>query len=77
MALFGLGKKKEEAGKEATVPTDAVLQMRQQGYSNDQVIQSLQQQGFSSAQIFDAMSQADIKGEVGGEMYVPDVPSNS
>ncbi|MBR9692136.1 hypothetical protein GOV06_05115 [Candidatus Woesearchaeota archaeon] len=70
MALFGLGKKKPAAPGAAApegIPTDRVIEMRQQGVSNDQVIQTLQQEGYSSSQIFDAMSQADIKGAVGGE----------
>jgi len=57
MALFA---KKKPAG----TPTDTVIQMRQQGLSNDQIIQSLQREGFISSQIFDAMNQADIKGVV-------------
>ncbi len=56
MALFGLGKKKEEV----KLPIDAVIQMRQQGYSNNQIIQALQREGYSTTQIFDAMSQAGI-----------------
>ncbi len=69
MALFGLGKKKTDApgGPPTGVPTDRVIQLQQQGYSNDQIIQTLQQEGHNSSQIFDAMNQADIKGAVGGE----------
>lgn len=65
MPLFG--KKKEEAAPAAPptgVPTDRVIAMRQQGLSNNQIIQTLQREGYSSSQIFDAMSQADIKGIV-------------
>ncbi len=66
MALFG--KKKKEGGNSAEgIPTDKILDLRKQGYSNDQIIQNLQQEGYQSSQIFDAMSQADIKGGVGGE----------
>jgi len=64
MALFGMGKKKSAPSPET--PTAKVLQMRQQGYSNDQIIQLLQQEGFRSSQIFDALSQADIKETAGG-----------
>jgi hypothetical protein len=72
MALFGLGKKKAAPGGPPTnIPTDRVIQLRQQGVSNDQVIQALQQEGYSSSQIFDAMSQADIKGAVGDEAGMP------
>lgn len=77
MGLFG--KKKREspdlgpvsatgapapAGPSDEVPTSTVIQMRQQGLSNNQIVQSLQREGYSSSQIFDAMSQADIKGIV-------------
>ncbi|MEE9525131.1 MAG: hypothetical protein V3V78_00810 [Candidatus Woesearchaeota archaeon] len=75
MALFG--KKKPTAapgGAPTGVPTDRILQMRQQGQTNDQIIQSLQQEGYSSSQIFDAMSQADIKGAVGGEVPQAEMP---
>jgi len=57
MALFG---KKAPTG----TPTNSIIQMRQQGLSNDQIIQSLQREGYSSGQIFDAMNQADIKGVI-------------
>ena len=72
MALFG--KKKEvgagpgmppagpEPGEET--PTALVIQMRRQGLTNNQIVQTLQREGYSSSQIFDAMSQADIKGIV-------------
>ena len=68
MALFGLGKKPTQPAAASApaegVPTELVIQMRQQGMSNDQIIQNLQTQGYSSSQIFDAMSQADIRGAV-------------
>jgi len=70
MALFG---KKKIPGAAEGIPTDRVIQMRQQGYSNDQIIQGLQREGYNSSQIFDAMSQADIKGTVEGE-YQPIPP---
>lgn len=59
MALFGLGRKKE-AGSGMSLPTDQVMALRQQGYTNDQIIQTLQGQGYKSSQIYDAMSQADL-----------------
>jgi hypothetical protein len=71
MALFG--KKKERypgtppeapARPGEGIPTALVIQMRSQGISNNQIVQSLQREGYSSSQIFDAMSQADIKGIV-------------
>lgn len=60
MALFG---KKSPTG----TPTNIIIQMRQQGLSNDQIIQNLQREGYSSGQIFDAMNQADIRGVVEAE----------
>ena len=46
------------------VPTDRVIQLRQQGMSNNQISETLQKEGYSSSQVYDAMSQADIKGIV-------------
>ncbi|MBW2963814.1 hypothetical protein KY306_03540, partial [Candidatus Woesearchaeota archaeon] len=42
------------------LPVNQVLQMRQQGYSDNQIVQYLQRQGFTSQQVYDAMSQADF-----------------
>ena len=61
MPLFGLGKKVEEAPK-AVTPVDEVLRMREQGLSNNQIVQALQRNGYKTHQIFDAMNQADLKG---------------
>ncbi len=60
MALFGLGKKKEEPVSKSNIPIDAVIQMKQQGYSNNQIVQELQRQNYTTTQIFDALSQADM-----------------
>ena len=60
MALFGLGKKKEEPVSKSNIPVDAVIQMKQQGYSNNQIVQELQRQNYTTTQIFDALSQADM-----------------
>ncbi len=76
MALFGLGKKepaKPAAAPAAGIPTDLVIQMKQQGMSNDQITQNLQSQGYTPSQIFDAISQADIKGAV--EAAPPGAPA--
>lgn len=43
----------------ADSPKSMVLQMRQQGMSNYQIIQELQNKGYNSQQVFDAMSAAD------------------
>lgn len=42
------------------VPIDQVAAMKGQGYSNNQIIQTLQRDGYTSSQIFDAMSQAEM-----------------
>lgn len=57
MALFGLGKKKDEAGGNLN---SQIATMRQQGYPDDQIIQTLQNQGHKSSEIYDAISQADM-----------------
>ena len=63
MAFLGLGKKKEEPLEdpdfmpEYSSPVEQVMKMKQQGYTNDQIVQSLQQQGYTTAQISDAMNQ--------------------
>ncbi len=41
-------------------PIDMISQLRQQGLSNNQIVQALQQQGLRSNQIFDAMNAADM-----------------
>lgn len=40
---------------------ELVLQMRDSGYTNDQIIQELQSQGYESQEIYDAMSQANMQ----------------
>ncbi len=64
--VFGIGKKKqEEIGPSAnTPPINLVMNMRQQGLTNNQVIQNLQRMGYPPNLIFDALNQADIKGSV-------------
>ena len=52
MALF----QKQPSGN----PVQQVIQMRQQGTSDNQIVQSLQKQGLNSQMIFDAMARADI-----------------
>ena len=47
-------------------PINDILQMRQQGLSNNQIIQNLQRAGYTNTQIFDAMNQADTKMAVEG-----------
>lgn len=42
------------------LPVDQIVQLRQQGYSNNQIVETLQRQGYGFQQIYDAMSQADL-----------------
>jgi len=55
MALFGGSKAKDG------IPVNQVIGMKDQGLSNNQIIQSLQRDGYSSSQIFEAMNQVDMK----------------
>ncbi len=42
------------------LPVDQIINLRKQGLSNNQIVQTLQKDGFDSGQIFDAMNQADL-----------------
>ena len=76
MALFSFGgkKKKTPEGAPGGLPTDQVMMMKQQNYTDDQIIQNLQSQGYNSSQIFDAINQANIGGYAPGEMPGPEMP---
>jgi len=79
MALFG--KKKEEAPApvqmpERSLPVDQVVSMKQQGYSDQQIIDYLGQQGYSSDEIYDAMSQAGQSGGPEPQMQQPSSGAN-
>ena len=50
-----------EIQQQEGAPTKRVLEMQQQGLSNNQIIQVLQREGHEMDQIFNAMNQADIK----------------
>lgn len=58
MGMFKSSKSGLAAGPD--VPIDQVAAMKAQGYSNNQIIQTLQRDGYTSSQIFDAMSQAEM-----------------
>ncbi len=58
MGMFKSPKSDLAAGPD--VPIDQVTAMKAQGYSNNQIIQTLQRDGYTSSQIFDAMSQAEM-----------------
>jgi hypothetical protein len=62
-------------------PTEAVLSMRQQGLSNNQIVTALQREGYTSPQILNAMNQADLRQQTtrpfdagGGNMADPNAP---
>jgi len=48
----------------AGIPTNIVLNLRSQGLSNNQIIQSLQRAAYTPQQIADAMAQADLRYDV-------------
>ena len=75
MPLFK--KKDPEPSPSQINPTDQVMQLRQQGLNDNQIIPALQKDGFASAQIFDAMSQADIQGGAGGTLAPGQAPINA
>ncbi len=70
MGLFSLAKKKAEA-QTAAVPVDEVLRMKEQGFTNNQIVQALQRNGYKMNQIFDAMNQADLRSAGPVEGAVP------
>ncbi|MCK4669592.1 MAG: hypothetical protein KAT43_00190 [Nanoarchaeota archaeon] len=65
--LFG-GKKEE---KKEALSVDRILQMQQQGFSNDQIVQTLQREGYKSNEIFDNIQMADTRKGVTGAAYPP------
>ena len=87
MAFFKLGKKKREEPLDVPVPSlemqpqpqaspvEQVLMMKQQGYTNNQIVQTLQSQGYNSSQIFDAINQAGLSGgfEAAPEQENPEI----
>ena len=87
MALFRLGKKKKEEPLDISIPppempppdagpVDQVLMMKQQGYTNNQIVQMLQSQGYNTSQVYDAINKANLSTDVSSleqpEMGMPD-----
>lgn len=58
-------------------PINEIIQMRQQGLSNNQIIQNMQRNGYSNTKIFDAMNQVDTKVAVEGLQPVTNAPPPS
>jgi hypothetical protein len=57
---MGIFKSDKSVGMGQDVPLEQVSAMKQQGYSNNQIIQTLQRDGYTSTQIFDAISQSEL-----------------
>src|SRR3989338_6640131 len=75
MAFFKMGKKKgqssdisapslETASHAQGSPVEQVLMMKQQGYTDNQIVQTLQSQGYNASQISDAINQAGLSGSL-------------
>jgi len=58
MGIFKSNKSDLAAGPD--IPIGQVSAMKQQGYTNNQIIQTLQRDGYTSSQIFDAISQSEM-----------------
>ena len=78
MAFLKFGKKKKEdildlpdlnapeptmGSSEKQSPIEQVLMMKQQGYTNNQIVQMLQSQGYNTNQIYNAINQAGISAD--------------
>ncbi len=76
MPMFG--EKKEAGAKQSSLPVDRVLQMRAQGLTNNQIVETLQRDGYTTTQIFDALNQADLHASTGvvSQSPMPGQPSN-
>ena len=87
MAFFQFGKQKKEnpldmppdfqlpeMEQPSASPVEQVLMMKQQGYTNNQIVQALQSQGYNTNQIYDAINQASLNGSQGmqPEMGMPE-----
>ncbi len=64
MALIDFGKKESSqpaSSQSRPVSVETVIGMKNQGYSNDQIVQNLISQGYDQGQVYDALGQADVK----------------
>jgi len=53
-------------------PIEQVVMMKQQGYTNNQIVQTLQSQGHDTSKIFDAINQAGLSGGFQDQPSQPD-----
>jgi len=74
MALFS-DQKTGETNRTMTLPIDRISDMKANGLSNNQIVESLQREGFSTTQIFDALHQEEIRGS-GGPVEMPPLEGN-
>ena len=44
-------------------PIEQVMMMKQQGYTNNQIVQTLQSQGYNTDQVFDAINQSGLSAQ--------------
>ena len=63
--------------KPRPAPVELVINLRNQGYSNSQVIENLKSGGYSLQEISDAMNQSEIKDAVSQGVSLEDAPSPS
>jgi uncharacterized protein YhaN len=66
--------KARPSGTGPELPIDQVVAMKTQGYSNNQIIQTLQRDGYTSSQIFDAISQSEMQGSAVQSTQMADLP---
>ncbi|MBW2999348.1 hypothetical protein KY339_01640 [Candidatus Woesearchaeota archaeon] len=59
--VFGKEEEKPKEKGPTDIPLEKVLNLRNQGLSNDQIIQTLQREGYKVDSIYHAISQADVK----------------
>ena len=68
------GMNQPNSGMYGDIPTGSVRNMRQQGMTNNQIIQELQNQGYNSQQIFDAMNVSEPNNRSGGPIDMGEMP---
>jgi len=59
------------------VPIDKVLQLRSQGYTNSQIVETLRREGIPPAMVNEAISHADAKSSADGNYSSPPDQGNS
>ncbi len=73
--IFGKKSSPPPMGQEQMgIPTEQVLIMKQQGFTNNQIVQNLQRGGFSIDQINEALHQADMKEAVSPAGFPSEMP---